>query len=152
QLGSRGLAVGGEAVAAYAVHEFVLVGVDHSVIEPVALGHVDEGLGGRRLLHLDEGGGDGHLAVGHGEGVGAVRILGHPHGVAETVGDGEGGQGVALVRNGRQGHRGPGLGSGGVGSDGAVLHGTDGDLVVGVGGGRVGPDGGEGGVGGNGDF
>lgn len=47
----------------------------------------------------------------------------HLHGVAEAVGDGEGGQGVALVRDGREGHRGPSLGGGGVGGDGAVLHG-----------------------------
>ena len=82
QLGPGGLAVGGEQAHPHPVHEAVLIGVGHCVIEPIALGHVGEGE--VRGLALEEGDLHRHLAVGHDEGVGAVGLLVHGHGLSQS--------------------------------------------------------------------
>ena len=90
--------VGGEQARPHPVHEAVLIGVGHCVIEPIALGHVGEGE--VRGLALEEGDLHRHLAVGHDEGVGAVGLLVHSHGLAEAVGDRHGAHLVPRIGTG----------------------------------------------------
>ncbi len=115
------------------VHEAGLVGVTDGAIEPIPFRYV-----GERKRSFRNGDGHRHLAVGHGEGIGAVNLLCDGHGLAEAVGDCHGPHLVPPVRDGGEGHGGAGLGGGGVCRHGAALGGLHGDSVVGVGGGMSG--------------